>query len=349
VFNVPDVSPGLDNQTSRPRIVLLTGLAERLYVRSARAALELARLSTQYPDAGALADRFGLLGPEVHAGLLQGVEVDARSGLPTAAIWRRLWTDAQLAEKSLQVLRPREDLEQRCRERPGSFYEEQLKRRIYYENLVRLDARARMGSLERLEVALRRWVDGDAHLRVIWDGRDPTGVMVRVTALFSQADRAKPRLVSMDGDFAEPTEALEALAASWLGLDAERIFAQIETAEGLSVEQVVRGVIGPFWIAGLKGQPSTGTLVVDPDECVATFSLDMAGVDLAEDRINDPMATVLIEPLAGADLDRCERARRHTGYHIFRDRKFVVSPDLADEVQAYCQQAGTRNIVYAIS
>lgn len=331
-------------------MVLLTGQAERQYVRTARATLIAARLSTQYPDAAGLASRFELLGPEVHAGLLPGLEVDARSGLPTPAVWRRVWADAHLAAKALGVLRPRADLERRTRTHPDGPYDEHLKRRDYYTALERLDAKARLRPAPRLSVALRKHdPSGAAHLRVIWNGRDPTGVRVRVTALFSQAAKAQPRLAKLSGDDAVPSQALEALVGSWLGLDAERILAQIEAAAGLSVESVVRGVIGPFWIAGLSGQPKTGTLIVSPKDCVATFSLDMAGVDLASDQSNDPMADVLIGPLSGDDLKRCARAREQTGYHTFQDRKFVVSAELADEVRAYCQQAGTRNIVTCLS
>ena len=340
-----------DRPGAHPRpLTLLSAQAEREYVNTVMAVLLQARLSTQYPDANLLADRFELLGPDVHAGFYPGIPVDERSGMPTLATWRRVRADAQIAAHALQVLRSRPELQARAKAHPNTFYDEQLARQAYYSALVERDAATRLAPRPTLESALRRLDDqGHAsHFRLVHDAMDKTGARSRTTILLEQTPSAKARYLVHEGEQALATERLRNLLDDLVGQSAERIFARMQAIDGLELERVERGVVGPFLMAGLGHRANLRAHFEHEDDCVATFTLQMAATDLSTDRDNDPMSSALGRPHSTEELDLCEQAKAQTDYHVFLDRKFVVSEHLVDEVRAYCEQAGTRNIVYRL-
>ncbi len=76
------------------------------------------------------------------------------------------------------------------------------------------------------------------------------------------------------------------------------------------------------------------------------FALDMAATDLAADRDNDPFEDLIIDHLSPEARTGYEQSRHKFQYHVFKDRKFVVSRALVQPLRELCAQDNTKNIIY---
>lgn len=327
--------------------IVLSGDAEASYVRRVAASLQSARLNKQYPDARRLAAHVEALAPEVHRGLYDRLEVDPRSGLPTYKEWTRVQTDRTVALEALDGLGSLAHLEARAAEAPGAIYGKQLLKHHYYGDLVGRE----IAPLSQMNVALRRVDPGDrtAWFHITLDKLDVNGVFVRYAIDLGQRDSVWSRaVVSLEAEHARHTEELQTLIYRFSSVDAELTFAQLAARGSLLVERVAKGVVGPFYMAPAAAPAGLREILeAHPGAIVATCALDMAACDLATDRDNDPIEDPLATRLSEQGRAQYEEARAAYGYKVFKDRKFVVRPDLVDAVTAYCRAAGTRNIVYA--
>ena len=134
-------------------------------------------------------------------------------------------------------------------------------------------------------------------------------------------------------------------------MDAELTFVKLAAEPQLTVERVVKGTVGPVWMGCCKearqvAPPSLQPLLADQDAFVAGFGLDMAAVDLAADRDNDPLERLLADRLSEQAREEYQAARRRYGFKVFKDRKLVVPRALQAQARAWCGGRGTRNVVY---
>jgi len=127
--------------------------------------------------------------------------------------------------------------------------------------------------------------------------------------------------------------------------DAELTWSRLVSHGGLTLERVVKGTVGPLFLAPDQAPPALAPLLAEGG-VLGSFALDMAALDLAEDRDNDPLGGLLADALSAEGRAGYERARRSQGYHVVKDRKFVVSRALVRAVRAFCAAAGTKNVVY---
>jgi hypothetical protein len=333
------VGPRRNRPSWVPRITL-KGPAEARYVRLATQALALARLNNHYPESTALRTQLRCLGPEVHRGLYAGIEIDRRSGLPTAGEWRRVSDDLAAAEPELAKLPPREDLAGHPRRGPTELQRRQLRRRDYYETLRPLHG----ASLPRTEAALRKDEGARIRVRITHDQLGGRGLLVRTTLLFGQQRADSVRgLVRLRQDHLSLTEHFAALAEELGNLAPEAIFARLRRPN-LDPEQVVQGTIGPFFLPELHPPAEILPLLAGAEAFAASFGLEMATLDLAESRQNDPLRDLLAP--AAVDQASQEEQRRRLGYQVFHDRKFVVPAASLPAVRELCRRAGTENIAY---
>jgi hypothetical protein len=323
---------------------LLDGAEESSYVSTVLRVLRAARLNTQYPDARALASHVGALAPEVHRGLYPGLEVDLRSGLPSYKEWTRVQTDVRIAAEQLRGLGHRDALVSRAG-RGSEIHARQLAKHGYYSDL----AGASLAPLGEMTVALRR-VEPEARrasFRVVLDKLDARGFFVRSSIDLAQtSDAWTERAVVLGDDAARQTEGFQSLIYELASLDSELTFITLTTTAGLEVERVVKGTVGPFCFAWTRG-PEDVTRVLAGGRFVAMFALDMASIDLASDRDNDPFEDLVFERFSPEARREYERTRERHGYKVFKDRKLVVSADLVSDVRSICAARGTRNVVYS--
>ena len=325
----------------------LAGDEEAAYVRALQTILRSARLNNQYPDARTLASHISALDPAIHRGLYPYVEADLRTGLPSYREWTRVQTDVRLAPEQLQQLGPREVLEDKARRSPESaIHAKQLTKHDYYSSLTKVQ----LTPLGDMKVVLRRLEPKErrAHFHVILDKLDVSGVFVRYSIDLAQTDDAwTERVVVLDEEAARHTEVFRSLVYKFTSYDAEFTFVKLATIGNLTVERVIKGVIGPFCFPWVHG-PERLQPMLSPGQYVAMFALDMAAVDLAADRDNDPFEDLIIARLSPEARDGYEQARQRYGYRVFKDRKFVVSRELVEPLRAICAEEKTKNIIYPV-
>lgn len=334
-----------------PEELALEGDAVQRYVDLCSRGIGRARLSEHYPPARRLVGQLEAMGPRVHRGLYAGLRVDRRAGLPSYREWTRVRADAELAPQVLAELPPPAELEARARAEPDGIWDKQWRKHGYYTHLTTLDATPpshMVVRLRRVEPAERR-----AWFHVVLDKLDQSGVFVRASIELSQRASFWSRpLLELDEDAVRETEALRTILYRLTSLDAELTFVRLADTEGLEVERVVRGTVGPIYVAGTVLPPALADALAQPpgpDFLVATFGLDMAAGDVARDGDNDPLEDLLSARLAPAGQAAYAEARARLGYRVYKDRKLVVgSPALVAAAQGMCARMGTRNVIYAL-
>lgn len=334
-----------------PEPLVLAGAAQEHYVDRVARAIEGARLNEHYPPGRRLAAQVRAMGPKAHLGLYGELSVDARTGLPTYREWTRVCADAELAPKVLANLPALSVLQPRAREQPQGIHGKQLLKHHYYSQLARIDGTPP----SHMEVRLRK-IDPDerrAWFHVVLDKLDANGFFVRFSIdLSQQASFWSRPMIELDEDAARETEALRAIIYRMSALDAELTFVRLADAEGLTVERVFKGTVGPIFVAGVPMPPGLVAALGEQagaDAMVASFGLDMASDDLARDGNNDPLEASLTDRLPLEQAQAYVQARQRHGYRVFKDRKLVVSNrSMIDPVQRFCSEQGTRNVVYAL-
>ncbi len=326
----------------------LSGEVEAEYVRTMVRILREARLNAHYPDGVALREHLGCMGPEAHQGLYAGLEIDRRSGLPTYREWTRVQTDVALADRLLRGLGDPMELERRAREGEHLIFGKNLLKHRYYSAI----RGKRLVPLGEMKVALRR-VDPEGHtawFTVVLDKLGSSGLFVRFTVDLAQTDSVWNRpLLRLDEDAARHTEPLRSLVFRFASLDAELTFLKLASLDGIEVERVVKGTVGPVLFAGQGGSGPMGELMAEHGRgFVAAFPLDMAACDLEEDRDNDPLADLMARSLSEEGRAEYEQTRERMGYRVFKDRKFVVSANLEEPLRSLCDRASTRNIIKVV-
>lgn len=338
------------SEVSRDELVL-TGDEQARYVDLVARAVERARLNEHYPPGRRLAAQVRAMGPEAHLGLYGELGVDARTGLPTYREWTRVCADAELAPKVLANLPARSVLEPRARAQPDGIHGKQLLKHHYYSQLVEIDGTPpshMVVQLRKVDVRERR-----AWFHVVLDKLDASGLFVRFSIdLSQQASFWSRPMVELDEDAARETEALRAIIYRMSSLDAELTFVRLADVEGLTVERVFKGTVGPIFVAGVPWPTALAAALTEHASAgamVASFGLDMASDDLARDGNNDPLESLLTDRLPGDQAQAYVQARQRHGYRVFKDRKLVVSSRaMIEPVQRFCSEKGTRNVVYAL-
>lgn len=320
--------------------------AERRYVDRLLAILRAARLNLYYPKAERLRSHIRAMHPDTHRGLYDGIEINLDSGLPTYREWTRVQTDVEVADSELQKLGDRSELEKKAEGSEEPIHRKLLEKHRYYSEI----RETKLAPLGAMDVKLRR-VDTDenqAYFHVVLDKLDASGLFVRYSIDLAQESSAwSEPVVRLDDETAEHTEQFQSLVYKFTSLDAEFTFAKLAGLGGLDVEMVAKGTVGPIYFAREQA-PSELKPLFDETEgaFVATFSLDKVAGDIAETRDNDPLKPMMTDRISEEARRVYRRARETYDYRAFRDRKFVVPDGLADDVQTFCQNRNTKNIVY---
>lgn len=268
----------------------------------AYAVLRGARLNQSWTSTRAVA---ALLGAMQQAA--QPIELSA-AGLPVYRHWQRAASDAAVAET--HPVADRAALVERVTRRGLPVDHAQLARHDYYAGLRAANAPTR---LDTVDVRVRR-VEGDAvHLRMTLDTVLTDGRWVRITADVAQRGAG---LATLDADLAEPTAGLRGLLFRTVDLSADLIWIALADQPAFTVEQVIKGELGPLrtahaaWRAEWP-EPAATTAILD---CV----LSRAALDISADDHRDPF-TRPTPALKGAQVAY--------GFRFTRERRFICTPD----------------------
>ena len=331
---------------ARVPAVELDDVAATEYVERMRRILRAARLNSFYPDARAMSSQIEAMSPAVHQGLYDTLAVDVRTGLPTYREWTRVQTDVTIADGQLHQLGDRTSLAQKAAEKADPIWAKQLRKHDYYSAL----SGRQLAPLGEMNVALRR-VDrksGVASFHVELDKLDATGVFNRYTIDLEQHGHMGGSSFEIDErEIAQQSKEFEALIYKFTSLDAEFTFVKLATIGALRPERVQKGTVGPIWFEFCRVPPELEPVVKDGG-FVGSFSLDSAATDIADERNNDPFATLAEDRLTEDSRVAYRDVKSRSGYKVFKDRKFVVPRDRVALMRDICAARGTKNIIYGV-
>lgn len=323
--------------------VVLRGAEEEAHIDLLVRSLRGARLNAHFPDVRAMISHLQVLSPKVHQGVYDGLEVDVRTGLPTYKEWTRAQTDVRLAANQLKQFSSRAELAKRAEGHQDGPHVRQLKRYDYYNAIQN----SQLVPLGEMHVKLRR-VDpqtSTAHFHVVLDKLDASGVFVRYAIDVAQRRDSVETIATVDpGDMANHTRDFQALIYQFTSLDSEFTFIKLASMAGLVVERVIKGVVGPVFTPQTQ-IPSGWESAANP--FLATFSQDMAAIDVLEYKNNDPLEDVLAAKQETTG-QAYAKMRESLGYQVFKDRKFVVERVALNDLRKFLQERGAMNIVYGV-
>ncbi len=328
-------------------------------------ALRAARLNNSFPDRRRLQGSLETMQKAMAAKLYEQVYIDARAGMPNMASFTRVVTDHEVASGSLERMSDTATYEARREE--AEVYARLLDKRRYYESI----SGQPYAPLDEQRVQLRRHdpATGTAEFRIDLTKLDATGVYVRITIELTQVAgtwRRKVIDLDADGESAAASQAFHATVYRNASFDAEHLFIHMHDIEGVSVDRVQRGVVGPvlFHLPHDQGrvvpaEPEQAnsrmahawqrwleTTTTTTPELMMSFQSDIAARDVREEKSNDPLDSLFSTQIQASERARYDNVRQRFPFKVFKDRKFVVTPGLEDLVRAVCEGAGTKNLVY---
>lgn len=340
--------------------------ASGLYLDACARALRVARMSNVFPDRRRLAGTLRALAPEVHGGLHEEIYVDSRSGLPNMASFTRVITDQSVGKESLGRMGQTEE----GRGEEAEFFEHLARKRRYYETLQKLP----LAPVDQHRVLLRRHDPerSTGMFRVELTKLAGSGRYLHVTVELSQVSGLwAHKLIDVDeaGEVASGTDALRSMVYRFAAFDAETLFIRLHELEGVGVERVQRGLIGPVLFAIPGGDGGSSRLLEPEDdalaraflrwgegngwaptrmEMIACFATDIAATNVREERSNDPLSPLLSAGIEDRERGRYDALRARHPFKVFKDRKFVVTHGLRPIVEGVCVAQGTRNPIYSL-
>ncbi len=222
-----------------------------------------------------------------------GLRIDRASGLPVPREWIRVRVEAEIAGAAAHA-----------------------------DQVVRaLPAR-------EVHVALRHLAGDRASYAVRVDRLD---VATATIARYSLVVADRPGRVVSEGELALHAadrfrKQLELLSTQ----DAALAFAVLRDQEGLDVEEVVRGVIGPAALPGACGPALTDGLAGP----ILSACLERASIDLPDRRVDDPLAGSVVLPAA------------KQAFGLSRSRKWAAPTACVPALRAWLAARGSRGLVY---
>jgi len=336
------------------------------YLELLNAALRAARLNNAFPDRRRLQNTLRAMAPTFHGGVYDEIYVDSRTGLPNMAAVTRVLTDREVAAGSLSRLHDQAQLDSRREE--AEVFEHLARKRRYLEQISRLE----VAPIDDHRVSLRRHdpSTGTAMFRLDLTKLDATGLFIRVTIELTQVSSIWRRsAIDLDdaGETAEAREAFHSMIYRYAAFDAESLFVHLHELEGVTVDRVQRGVVGPvlFWLPGdqvvarplelpddaLRGAWErwlSGPADAKIPHLLASFQSDSAARDIKQERSNDPLLPLLADRVQSSERARYQAARERFPFAVYKDRKFVVTKGARSLVNAICEAGGTKNLIYEL-
>ncbi|RMG99160.1 MAG: hypothetical protein D6705_03980 [Deltaproteobacteria bacterium] len=208
------------------------------------------------------------------------------------------------------------------------------------------------GAMLRVRIQLYK-IAGDGH----WIG---------LVAHLRWTRGAGPRWIApAAGCSAEVDDRLRTLLYTWATHDSELSFTRLADLDGIEVERIERGVVGPLRLSlpGAGVVALHGAEQVDPFLAAWTVAVRKADhplglLDLFSDACvagddpdhdNDPRARLLEATLSAAGRASRDARRMERPYGVVKDRWFVATPPLDEAVRRLCRRAGTSNRVVSVS
>lgn len=275
-------------------------------------ALDALRLNKQFPDYRILAQTVSAL---AQSGSLR---LDVETALLSAREWVRARADRELAQETLKRF---SDLD--LSRLPPEEAQRVEDKRGYLRALLALAP----PESRQMHFALRHREGDLASYKVIIDRIDiASGTTARYTIVLT--DRPGRRI--SEGELAlaasrEFEQRLQLLSTQ----DAALAFAVLR-GEGLLIEEVVRGIVGPGVLPGRAGVPPLRAL----RRPALSAAVERVSLDLKEGHIDDPIPRPVTIPAQGVD------------FGLSVQRKWACAESDLPALRAWLSERASRNLVY---
>ena len=309
--------------------------------------IRAARLRDSFPSASRVRDLLIALEHGLELERYGEYLFDARTGIPNLASVTRVATDVEIIES-------------------GGLSSDAAARE-YAQRLRRL----RPIPVDEIETAIRRFDprEGRVEIRVRVTKLDGSGRFTRISVDLSstQARWIRPVLrLDDEGVRVAVTEQVQTMIYRHAAFDAEMLFVRLAELEGVEVQRVERGMIGPllFAVPGPAGletlaEPSGDALAdgwrrvlesqgLERAVTLGAFQTDIAAIDIKTEKSNDPLAPLLHDRLGDSAAQAHAVSRETSAFKVYRDCKFVASREMRVVPESLMQAAGTRNLIYEL-
>ncbi|MEM6290062.1 MAG: hypothetical protein AAGA54_02320 [Myxococcota bacterium] len=327
-------------------------------------AIRSARLNKTFPERRQLDGTLRALGAKAHHGLYDGIYLDSRWGLPNMASFTRPVADQGVGAGALAEYESQAELDAKADQ--ADVFARMAAKRRYFELLQTLT----LAPVDEHRVLLRRHEPAEARasFRVELTKLSGSGAYLRVVIELTQTSSVwSHKLVDLDvnGEVASGTEALRGMVYRFASYDAETLFIRLHELEGVQVERVQRGIVGPVRFA-LPTEHGVVSVLEAADDLtsaawseacaaaggqplmMASFGSDVAALDVREEKSNDPLAPLLSAGIRDVERARYTLLRERHPFRVYKDRKFVASRPLVAGIKSACNDAGCKNLIYPL-
>lgn len=293
-------------------MIELRGEEASRWARDWGLALLKLRLNKQFPPYKPLAETALALA------LSGSLRLDPQTGQLAPREWVRARADRELAAETLQRFA---DLD--VQRLPAEEAQRLQHKRAYLAALLQTEP----PEARSIEVALRHREGDRASYRVIVDRIDiASGTVARYTLLLW--DTPGRRISEGELALAASREFSERLALLSTQ-DAALAFAVLR-GQGLSVDEIVRGVVGPAVLPGQAGPEELRSL----SGVAVSACLERVSLDLAHGHVDDPIPRPVTVPADGVD------------FGLSVQRKWAALDSDTPALRAWLARRGSRNLVY---
>lgn len=300
-----------------------------------------------FPDGRSVENLYYLMTPDANRGLQDSLRLNLRMGLPDEPEIGRVIADKEIASRFLS----KHDFEE-LKGRTDDASVRLFKRVQYYREVNERSVPKRYN----LELKLKRVVDDrkTAQFVALFERYDPgEGVFTQYTIHLShQHQRWSRPKVELKGDDLQYTEGFRNVISRYSSDEAEFAFILLSNVEGITVEEVVRGRIGPLWMEGVRMPAVIQDLMhAHPGNLILNFPQERVALPDKEDKPDtnrDPFGRFYRESLDADSKALADARARKLGYVVHKERKFSCTPGILKPLNELLKGTGKPCVIYPI-
>lgn len=340
--------PAKKSSMEREPVKTLDAEKAEVYLDVLRRLIKAGRPNKFYPSGRALGNLFYLMSPAANRGLVDKLRINVHTGLPAEPEVGRVIADKEIAQRFVQ----KHDFEA-LKQRQDDASKRLLAKVEYYHEVVSKEVPPRYN----LELKLKRVFEEEkrAEFTAIFQRFDPgEGVFTLYTIQLShQHSRWSQPKVELRGDDLRATEAFSNVISRYSSDEAEFAFILLSDVEGITVEEVLRGRVGPLWMEGVTSCPPeiTELLHQHPGSFILNFPFERVALrtgDNKTDTNRDPFARLYRDSLDPESRAKVLQRAEDLGYLIHKERKLACSQALRQPLGELLKARGKPCVIYTI-
>jgi hypothetical protein len=328
--------------------ITIKGERVRTYAEMVIRLIRGGRPNKFYPDHEEICNLFHFLMPENCYNFYDSIEINFETGLPIEKEITRVIVDREIAPKTMG-----EDTEEKLRSQmernPTEVNIRRLNRYFYHRDLLTRPLPLLMNvALKLRSVDTRKYI---AFFNAEVDRFDLGSEMfAKYTLVVGQEDpRWKSAQVQLVGDDLKYTQGFRNLLSQYTVNEAEFAFILLNDLPAITIEEVQRCRIGPLYFKGVRIPEGMEEIFrKHPDTFILSLPSDRASIHIKEDVNNDPLVRMYRDTLDSAGRELRDRKAEITGYHVFKERKFVCTKNALNDFRAFLGRHNARCVVYGV-